>query len=45
MQYIKKVISENEEKFYKNSKKKSIFIGSTTSIILALEEKRSYPYL
>ena len=40
MQYIKKVISENEEKFYKNSKKKSIFIGSTTSIILALEEKK-----
>ena len=40
MRYIKKIISDNKEKFDKNSKKKTIFIGSTTSISLALEEKK-----
>ena len=37
---IKELIIENSEKFNNNSKNISIFIGSTTSIILALEHKK-----
>ena len=37
---IKDIIKRNKEKFSNRSKNVSIFIGSTTSIILALEQKK-----
>ena len=37
---INKIIKKNKIKFGNKSKKTSIFIGSTTSIILALEQKK-----
>ena len=37
---IKDIIKRNKEKFSNKSKNVSIFIGSTTSIILALEQKK-----
>ena len=37
---IKKILQEYKKKFNRGSKKISIFIGSTSSIILALEQKK-----